>query len=60
MTIEITQKKKMQSYQITGNRIDKLSKLQERINQNGTNTNPISKNSLVAEALDLLFLKHKI
>lgn len=60
MTIEINQKKKMQSYQITGNRIDKLSQLQERINQNGTNLNPISKNSLVAEALDLLFLKHKI
>lgn len=57
MTIKI--KKKMQSFQISEDQISKLSILQARLNQ-ANEFNPISKNSLVAESLDLLFKKHKI
>jgi|LakMenE18May11ns_1017448.scaffolds.fasta_scaffold8849140_2 hypothetical protein len=58
MTIKI--KKVMQSYQLPPDQIHKLSILQERLNSNNTNHNPISKNALISEALDLLFKKYKL
>lgn len=57
MTIKI--KKKMQSFQISEAQISGLSILQARLNESNE-FNPISKNALVAEALDLLFKKYKI
>jgi hypothetical protein len=58
MAIKI--KKVMQSYQLPPEQIQKLSVLQERLNSNDTNHNPISKNALISEALDLLFKKYKL
>jgi hypothetical protein len=56
----IKETKIMQSYQIAPSKIQKLSTLQERLNENNTSNSPISKNALIAEALDLLFKKYKL
>ena len=58
---EIKETKKGQFFQITPSRIHKLSVLQEGLNRDlPDNSRVISKNSLVEQALDLLFKKYKI
>jgi hypothetical protein len=58
---DIKETKKGQFYQITPSRIHKLSVLQDKLNRDlPDNSRAVSKNDLMAQAMDLLFKKYKI